>query len=77
MLLIAKLSIGDRPRIFILFIAYSALDTTVYVYNATTRLWSTAELSQSRGRTAAASVGPLALLAGGSMDGMVLLRARI
>ena len=65
------------PKFFILFTAYSVLDTTVYVFNATTRLWSTAELSQSRGRTAAVSVGPLALLAGGSMDGMVLLRARI
>ena len=48
---------------------YSAV---VDVYNGTTGAWSTAQLSVARNSLAAASVGNVALFAGGSNNGAVL-----
>ena len=46
----------------------------VDVYNGTTGAWSTAQLSVARGYLAAASVGNVALFAGGVSNGALLSR---
>ncbi len=46
----------------------------VDVYNGTTGAWSTAQLSVARGYLAAASVGNVALFAGGSTESALLCR---
>ena len=49
----------------------------VDVYNGTTGAWSTAQLSVARGYLAAASVGNVALFAGGSNNSALLWREGI
>jgi hypothetical protein len=46
----------------------------VDVYNGATGAWSTAQLSEARWDLAAASVGNVALFAGGTTDGALLCR---
>jgi hypothetical protein len=48
--------------------------TNVDVYNGASGSWSTAQLSVARGFFAAASVGNLALFAGGQADGALVCR---
>ncbi len=51
-----------------------AYSTRVDVYNGASGAWSTAQLSFPRGFFAAASVGNLALFAGGQADGALVCR---
>jgi hypothetical protein len=53
--------------------AYNSNDKIVYIFDAAKWLWSTSALTVARERTAATSVGPLVMFAGGSMDGAGLL----
>jgi hypothetical protein len=54
-------------------VAYQYESNAVDLYNSATGVWSTAQLSVARPFPAAASVGNVAIFAGGSTRGVLLL----